>query len=72
MIDDGESKLINCLRNTLTSTSNAVVICCVNPGQAYFDHSLPALKFCARIRDCILRKTNKRPDRKDRASFHSI
>lgn len=55
-VDDGDAKIINCLRNTLTTQSNIVLICCVNPGQSYYEHALPALKFCARIRDCIIKK----------------
>ena len=58
-MDEGDSKLINCLRNTMTSQSNMLVICCVNPGGGHFDHSLPAIKFCARIRDYVMRKTQK-------------
>ena len=56
-VDEGDSKIVNCLRNTLTTSSNILVICCVNPGPQYFEHSLPAIKFCARIRDYVMRKT---------------
>lgn len=54
--NDEDSKIVNCIRNTMTSNSNIVLICCVNPGISHFEHSLPAIKFCARIRDCILSK----------------
>jgi hypothetical protein len=60
-MDEGDVKIVNCLRNTLTSTSNIVLLCCVNPGQQYYEHSLPAMKFCARIRDCIIKKLGKEP-----------
>lgn len=58
-IDDEDSKLVNCLRNTLTSQSNIVFICCANPAPQHYEHNLPAIKFAARIRDCIIRKMNK-------------
>ena len=54
-VDEGDSKIVNCLRNTLTTSSNILLVCCVNPGGPYFEHSLPALKFCARIRDYVMR-----------------
>mmetsp|Transcript_30795 Transcript_30795/g.30289 ORF Transcript_30795/g.30289 Transcript_30795/m.30289 type:complete len:150 (+) Transcript_30795:1136-1585(+) len=59
-MEDGDSKIVNCLRNTLTTTANILMVCCVNPGENYFEHSLPALKFCARIRDCIMKKLQQR------------
>lgn len=31
-------------------------MCCVSPALCHFDHSLPAIKFCARIRDCIIKR----------------
>lgn len=54
--EDGEAKIVNCIRNTLTMNSNIILICNVNPSQVAFEHSLPALKFCAKIRDCIVKK----------------
>lgn len=31
-VDEGDSKIVNCLRNTLTTSSNILLVCCVNPG----------------------------------------
>jgi anti-sigma28 factor (negative regulator of flagellin synthesis) len=71
-IDDGESKIVNCLRNTLTTTSNVLLINCVNPGQVYYEHSLPAIKFCARIRDCIIKKLGAKSTSRHYASNTSM
>jgi hypothetical protein len=45
----------------MTTSSNIVLICCVNPNPSHYEHSLPAIKFCARIRDCIVKKLSKGP-----------
>ncbi|CDW80672.1 kinesin motor domain containing protein [Stylonychia lemnae] len=55
-LSDGEAVIVECLRKSLTSQSNIALICHVNPSPAHFEHSLPAVKFCARIRDTILKK----------------
>ena len=55
-MEDGDIKIVNCLRNTLTTASNIVLVCCVSPSQQSYDHALPAVKFCARIRECIIKK----------------
>jgi hypothetical protein len=31
-MEDGDSKIVNCVRNTMTNTSNILMVCCVNPG----------------------------------------
>ena len=36
-----------------------LLIACASPAPQFFDHSLPAVKFCARIRDTIVRKLQK-------------
>jgi hypothetical protein len=54
--EDSEAKIINCLSNTLTHQSNIVLVACVNPSPGAIEHSVPAVKFIARIRDCIVRK----------------
>lgn len=36
------------------------MMCCVNPDMRSFEHSLPAIKFCARIRDCIVKRLSKK------------
>ncbi len=58
-IDEGESPLMNSLRSCFTVNSNIVFVCNVNPAPAHFEHSLPALKFSARIRDCIVKKLGR-------------
>ena len=55
-LQDGEVYIVDCLRKTLTKTSNILLVCNVNPGPTHFEHSLPVVKFCARIRDSILKK----------------
>ena len=35
------------------------MIACASPVPQCFDHSLPAIKFCGRIRDTIVRKLQK-------------
>ena len=47
---------MSCLSQTLTSSSNITLVTCVNPAPCAVDHSIPAVKFIARIRDCIVRK----------------
>ena len=58
-LEDGDSGLVGCLKNTLTSKSNVLLIACTSPAPQFYDHSLPAVKFCARIRDTIVRKLQK-------------
>ena len=57
--EEGDVKLINCIRNTLTSRSNIVLVCNVSPSLQHFEHSLPAIKFCSRILECIVKKSNR-------------
>lgn len=57
--DETETKLLGCLRNTLTNKSNILVISCVDPGQHLFEHCLPSLKFCASIKEQISKKLKK-------------
>ena len=54
-----EATLIDCLSSTLTLNSNVMLMCCVSPAPYHFDHSLPAIKFCARIRDCIIKRLKR-------------
>ena len=49
--EDTETKLVSCLRSTMSQTSNILLISCVDPDQQMFEHSLPSLKFCASMRD---------------------
>jgi predicted cupin superfamily sugar epimerase len=44
----------------MTSASNVLMVCCVSPSYQYFDHSLAALKFCGKIRDCIVKKLQQK------------
>jgi hypothetical protein len=53
---DGDNYLVECLRSTLTRNSNITLVCTVNPSPNHYEHSLPAVKFCARIRDSIMKK----------------
>ena len=32
-MEDGDIKIVNCLRNTLTTASNIILVCCVSPSQ---------------------------------------
>ena len=48
-----ESMIVKCLNETMTYKSKILLICTVSPISEFFDHSLPALKFCAKIRHCI-------------------
>jgi hypothetical protein len=43
----------------LNPKTNIVLICCVSPHPKCFEHSLPAIKFCGRIRDCIVKRLRK-------------
>jgi hypothetical protein len=45
-----DSMLSKCLNESMTFKSNVLVICAVSPMSEFFDHSLPALKFCYKIR----------------------
>ena len=58
-LEDGDSGLVASLKSTLTTRSNILVVACSSPAPHFFDHSLPAIKFCARIRDTIVRKLQK-------------
>lgn len=53
------SIITNCLSESMSKNSKILFICCVSPLTENFSHSLPALKFCARIRDCILKNLEK-------------
>lgn len=44
------------LADTVNASSQTNMICCVSSSPSKYLHSLPAVKFCARIRDCIVRK----------------
>lgn len=54
--EEGDSGLVGALKNTMTPHSNILLIACSSPSSQDYDHTLPAIKFCARIRDTILRK----------------
>ena len=56
---EGEVTLVECLRKTMTHRSNIVLICNVNPAPNHYEHSLPAVKFCAKIRDSIVKRLNQ-------------
>lgn len=58
-LEEGDTGLVSCLKNTLTSKSNILLVACASPIPQSYDHSLPAVKFCARIRDTIVRKLQK-------------
>lgn len=65
--DETETKLIGCLRSTLTLSSNILIVNCVDPGAMLFEHCLPSLKFCASIREQIQKKLKKlRAGRKEK------
>ena len=49
--EDTETKLVSCLRSTMSQSSNILLINCVDPSPQMFEHSLPSLKFCASMRD---------------------
>ena len=51
MTEDTETKLVSCLRNTMSQNSNILLINCIDPSPSMFEHSLPSLKFCASMRD---------------------
>jgi hypothetical protein len=51
--------LVQCLKSTLTSKSNILLVNCASPNQQYFEHTLPAVKFCSRIRETIIKKSNR-------------
>jgi hypothetical protein len=53
MSEDTETKLVACLRNTMSQNSNILMINCIDPSPQMFEHSLPSLKFCASMRDQI-------------------
>jgi hypothetical protein len=36
-----------------------MLINCASPNQQYFEHTLPAIKFCSRIRETIIKKSNR-------------
>jgi len=58
-LEEGDSSLVAALKNTLTSKSNVLLVACASSAPQFFDHALPAIKFCARIRDTIVRKLQK-------------
>ena len=55
-LEEGDVSLVGALQSTLTAKSNVVLVACASPSAAFFEHTLPAVKFCARIRDTIVRK----------------
>ena len=61
--EEGDSSLVSTIKSTLTSQSNILLVACASPSPQFFDHALPAVKFCARIRETILRKLSKRSSR---------
>jgi len=56
---EDETKLISCLRSTMGLDSQILVITCVDPNPVSIEHSLPALKFCASLREQIHKKIKK-------------
>ena len=42
------------------------MISCASPSVQYIDHSLPSIKFCARIRDAIIKKLKQQYSRNRR------
>lgn len=59
--DDDESKLVACLRQSLTAQSNVLLINCVEPSPVMVEHSLPSLKFCSSLREHIKKKMKRVP-----------
>ena len=57
---EGENPIINCLRQTLTQSSKILLITCSSPTAQQFQHTLPAVKFCSRIRETIVRRLERR------------
>ena len=57
--EDTETKLVGCLRSTMSPNSNILMINCVDPNTSMFHHSLPSLKFCASMRDQIHKRLKK-------------
>lgn len=65
--DDEESKLVACLRQTLTIQSNVLLVNCVEPSPFMIEHSLPSLKFCSSLREHIKKKMKRMPKEKTKA-----
>ena len=53
MKGNADSVLTSCLKSSFKKSARAVLICCVSPLPEHFNHSLAALKFCSKIRDCL-------------------
>ena len=56
-------KLVSALSRGLNRRSNVLLVCCVASGAEQYEHSVPALKFCHRIRECICKQLAKKRDR---------
>ena len=57
--EQGDSSLINCMRGCLTSKSNVLLVSCASPSPMHFEHTLPSIKFSARVRQAIIEKKNQ-------------
>lgn len=66
---EGDVKLVSSIRQTLTHNSNIVLVCNINPSVGAFEHSLPAIKFCSRIRESIAKKHKQSQARQSRDQF---
>jgi hypothetical protein len=59
-VTEEDCSLTHCLKKTLTSQSNVLLVACVPPGANLFEHTLPAVKFCSRIRESIVKRASKK------------
>lgn len=57
--DDTETKLVACLRQGMSPESSVLLLSCVDPAPQMVEHCLPALKFCASLREQINKKWKK-------------
>ena len=64
--DEDDSKLVACLRATMTAQSNILMINCVEPSPLMIEHSLPSIKFCSSLREHIKKKMKKYKDKTSR------
>jgi hypothetical protein len=66
------SLLVDCLKPTLCDKSEILLITCANSSTTGYHHTLPSVKFCAKIRDSIVKRLERREAKKYNTSKKEV
>jgi hypothetical protein len=61
---DKTDSVIECLKPSINAVSKVAIIACASPSPQFVKESLPAVKFCSKIRSAILSKLQEREEKR--------